>query len=89
MRFAILLLLGGISLICLPQNTICKAPPNPYTVLGVQKDASDDQIKRQYRKLALKYHPDKASHHAWPAWQWLGCPSLGGETCMHRTPMGS
>ena len=29
-----------------------------YKVLGVQKDASADEIKKQYRKLARKYHPD-------------------------------
>ena len=29
-----------------------------YEVLGVKKDASEDEIKRQYRKLARKYHPD-------------------------------
>ncbi|EGT30072.1 CBN-DNJ-14 protein [Caenorhabditis brenneri] len=30
-----------------------------YNVLGLQKGATDDEIKKAYRKLALRYHPDK------------------------------
>lgn len=32
---------------------------DPYTVLGISKNATDDEVKSAYRELAKKYHPDR------------------------------
>ena len=34
-------------------------PKNHYEILGIQQNASDSEIKKAYRQLSLKYHPDR------------------------------
>ena len=34
---------------------------DPYKVLGIAKDASDDEVRRAYRRMAMKYHPDRVA----------------------------
>jgi len=38
------------------------APRSPYAVLGVSREATQEDVKRRYRQLCLKYHPDKQRH---------------------------
>jgi len=46
-----------------PLDDLAAEPPteeiDPYAVLSVARDATDDQIKKAYRKAALKHHPGK------------------------------
>ena len=40
------------------------AQPNAFLLLGVASDASDEEVKAAYRKLALRYHPDRGGDAA-------------------------
>jgi curved DNA-binding protein CbpA len=39
-------------------------PPDPYHAFDLPRDADSTTIKSTYRKLVLKYHPDKVGGHA-------------------------
>ena len=31
---------------------------DPYSILGIDRDATEEEIKKAYRRLSRKYHPD-------------------------------
>ncbi len=37
-------------------------PQDAYDVLGVERGASQEEVKQAYRRLANRYHPDKVAH---------------------------
>ena len=39
-----------------------KSADNAYKILEIDKSASNDEVKKAYRRMAKKYHPDKLQH---------------------------
>jgi DnaJ like chaperone protein len=39
-----------------------KDTDSAYKILEISQDATDEEIKKAYRKMALKYHPDRLEH---------------------------
>ena len=54
-----LLLVAVVAFVVVVFCPVCVLAKDFYQVLGLRRDAGDEEIKRAYRKLAMKYHPDK------------------------------
>lgn len=44
------------------KNMFVREPNSDYKVLGINQSAANDEIKKAYRTLALRYHPDRVAH---------------------------
>ena len=58
MRKVIILI---VALLFMLLNIPCEAKkiPNPYKVLGIERNANDEQIKAAFKRRSRKYHPDR------------------------------
>lgn len=44
------------------KNMFMPETDSAYKILEIQPDASDEEVKKAYRKIAFKYHPDRVAH---------------------------
>jgi DnaJ like chaperone protein len=44
------------------RNMFVPETDSSYKILEIEKSVSDDEVKKAYRRMAMKYHPDKVSH---------------------------
>ncbi len=44
------------------KSMFVKSTDDSYKILGITKDATNEEVKRAYKKMAVKYHPDKVSY---------------------------
>lgn len=64
-RIAMLLGISQIDMRSIGAMFVNRTPANnnvPYEILGVDSDASDEDIKKAYRRMALENHPDRVTH---------------------------
>lgn len=40
-------------------SSSAKSVKNPYSILGIEESATNEEVKKAYRRLAMKFHPDK------------------------------